>query len=54
LIKNILKYICRGWENEQGYHHPKLKILPPFFYDLLTYFIVISFAIGIIKYLFDL
>ena len=29
-LKKIVAYIFRSWEDEPGYPHPRLKILPPF------------------------
>jgi hypothetical protein len=43
-LKKIVAYIFRSWEDEPGYTHPLLKILPPFFFELLAYFIVGSNA----------
>jgi len=34
-LKNIVGYIFRGWDKEPGYRYSRLKILPPFFFDLL-------------------
>ena len=49
-MKNkILKYIFRKYEKETKYLHPKLKILPPFFYDIFIFLIVLSVVIAIIK-----
>jgi len=41
-LKKIVAYIFRSWEDEPGYTHPRLKILPPFFFELLAYLIVLA------------
>jgi len=48
-LKKIAAYIFRSWEDEPGYIHPRLKLLPPFFYELLAYLIglVILYRIGV-------
>jgi len=38
-LKKIVAYIFRSWEDEPGYTHPRLKILAPFFFELLAYLI---------------
>jgi len=32
-LKKITAYIFKSWEDEPGYTHPRLKILPPFFFE---------------------
>jgi len=51
-IKRILRYIFRGWDKEDYNTHPGLKILPPFFYELLAYFIALGLLIQLGLYLF--
>jgi len=41
-LNKIVAYIFRSWEDEAGYTHPRLKILPPFLFDLLVYLIGLS------------
>ena len=47
-LKKIVAYIFRSWEDEPGYTYPLLKILPPFFFELLAYLIglAILYQIG--------
>jgi len=54
MIKKILKYVTRGWDNEAGYHHPRAKMFPPFLYDVLSFMMIISIVIGIIKWLLNI
>jgi hypothetical protein len=35
-IKKIGAYIFRSWDKEESYTHPGLKILPPFFLELIS------------------
>lgn len=35
-LKKIVAYIFRSWEDEPGYTHPRLKILPPFLLELFS------------------
>jgi hypothetical protein len=51
-IKRIVKYIFRGWDKEDYNTHPGLKILPPFFYELLAYLIALGLLIQLGLYLF--
>jgi len=41
-LKKIVAYIFRSWEDEPGYTHPRLKILPPFFFELIAYLIALA------------
>jgi len=53
-LKKIVAYISRSWEDEPGYTHPRLKILPPFFFELLAYLIGLSILYQIVAYLWKL
>jgi hypothetical protein len=53
-IKKIIGYIFRGWDKEGPYIHPGLKILPPFFYELLAYLIALGILLQIGLYLFSI
>jgi hypothetical protein len=53
-LKKIVAYIFRSWEEEPGYTHPRIKILPPFFYKLLTYLIALAILYQIVIYLYNL
>jgi len=52
-LKRIAAYIFRSWEDEPGYTHPLMKILPPFFYDLLAYLIGLALLYQLLKYLWS-
>jgi hypothetical protein len=53
-LKKIVVYIFRSWEDKPGYTYPRLKILPPFFFELLSYLIglAILYQIGVYLYNF--
>jgi len=53
-LKKIVAYIFRIWEDEPGYTHTRLKILPPFFFELLAYFIVLAILYQIGAYLWSI
>ena len=53
-LKKIKNYIFRSWEDEPGYTHPRLKILPPFFLELLAYLIGLSILYQIGAYLWSI
>jgi hypothetical protein len=50
-LKKIVAYIFRNWEDEPGYTFLRLKILPPFFLELLAYLIGLSILYQIVAYL---
>jgi len=41
-LKKLITYIFRSWDKEPNPPHPKLKILPPFLLELLSYLIVLA------------
>lgn len=53
-LKKIVAYIFRSWEDEPGYTHPRLKILPPFFLELLAYLIGLAILYQIGVYLWSI
>lgn len=53
-IKVIITYIFRGWENEPGYTHPRIKIIPPFIIEAISYLIGVAIILKIISYLWGL
>jgi len=53
-LKKILAYIFRSWEDSPGYTHPILKILPPFFFELLAYLIGLAILYQIGAYLWSI
>jgi len=53
-FKKIVAYIFRSWEDEPGYTHPRLRILPPFLLELLAYLIGLSILYQIVVYLWRL
>jgi len=52
--KKIVAYIFRSWEDEPGYTHPRLKILPPFFLELIAYLIGLAILYQIGAYLWSI
>ena len=52
MIKKITTYIFRGWDKEDSYTPTRLKILPPFLYELLAYLIVASTLYQLFNLLF--
>jgi len=53
-IKDIIAYVFRGWEDEPGYTHPRIKIIPPFFFEALSYLILIGIVFKTLSYLWSL
>jgi len=53
-LKKIGAYLFRGWENEPGFTHPRLKILPPFLLELLAYLTGLAILYQIGAYLFSI
>jgi len=45
----IIKHITRGWDEYSGDIPKRLKILPPFFYEILAYLLAIAILISIIR-----
>jgi hypothetical protein len=54
IFKRLANYIFRNWEDEPGYTHPLLKILPPFFYELIAYFIALAILYKIGLYFWNI
>lgn len=54
-VKKIIAYVTRGWDNEPGgAPHPRLKILPPFLIELLSYVLLITIIASILSWLYNL
>jgi hypothetical protein len=53
-IKKIRAYIFRGWEDEPTKPHPRLKIIPPFILEAISYLIGVVIIFKIISYLWSL
>jgi len=53
-LTKIKRYIFRGWDNEPTNPHPRLKILPPFFLEIISYLIGIAIIYQIGAYLWSL
>lgn len=52
ILKKLLSYILRSWEDEPGAPtHPLIKILPPFILELLAYLLALSIVIKLLQYL---
>ena len=54
ILKKLKEHIFRSWEDEPGYTHPVLKIVPPFIIEILSYFLGAIIIFKIISYLFSL
>jgi len=52
-LKKIVAYIFRSWDDEPDYTHPRLKILPPFFFELIAYLIALAILYKIGLYLWS-
>jgi hypothetical protein len=52
-IDKIIAYIFRSWKDERGYNHPRLRIIPPFAFDLILYAIALSVIYQISSYLWS-
>jgi hypothetical protein len=50
-FRKIVAYITRSWEDEPGSPHPRLRILPPFAYELLGYLLGALILYQVIRYL---
>ena len=50
-MQAIINYITRGWDNEADHYHiPRIiKIMPPFFYELLGYILLIGIIASFLK-----
>jgi len=53
-IKKIVAYIFRGWDNEPAPPHPRLRILPPFFFEVIAYLIGLAILYQIGVYLWSI
>jgi len=53
-LKKIVAYIFRSWDDEPDYTHPRLKILPPFFFELIAYLIALAILYKIGLYLWSI
>jgi len=51
MIEKIKNYIFRNWEEETGYTPKRFKILPPIFYEILGYMLVVFILYEILKYI---
>ena len=49
--KKVLSYIFRSWEDEPGQVDRRLRILPPFFYEALSWLIFLALAYKLGEYL---
>jgi hypothetical protein len=53
-LKKLRAYIFRTWKDEPDYSHPGLKILPPFFYEVLYYLLALAIFYQVGAYLWSL
>jgi len=54
LLKRIIAHITRSWEDEPESPHNKMRILPPFFFDLLGFGLVLTVLYYLLQYLYSL
>jgi hypothetical protein len=52
-LKNIVAYIFRSWEDEPELPHPRLRILPPFLLELLSYLIGLAILYQVVVYIWS-
>jgi hypothetical protein len=50
-FNKVIAYIFRSWDKEPGNIHPKLKILPPIFYEITAYLLALSLLYKLVVYL---
>jgi hypothetical protein len=53
-LKKIVAYIFRSWEDEPGSTPTRLKILPPFLLELLSYLMGLAILYQIGAYLWSI
>jgi len=53
-LKKIVAYIFRGWEDEPTQIDRRVKLLPPFFLELLAYLIGLAILYQIGVYLWSI
>ena len=53
-LKKIVAYIFRGWDKEPGFRHSRLHILPPIFFELFSYIVIIAILYKVGAYLWSL
>lgn len=51
LLKKITEYVFRSWD-DVDHIHPRVKILPPFLFDVLKFLIYILIITAVFSYLF--
>lgn len=54
LLKKIVAYITRSWEDEPERPHNKMRILPPFFFDLLGIGLLLTVLYYLLQYVYSL
>jgi hypothetical protein len=54
LLKKIIKYIFRSWNNEIGYVHPRMKLFPPIVYDIMAFLIIIAILINVFIWIYNI
>jgi len=53
-IKKIVSYVFRGWDDESGYSHAGLRLLPPFLYDVLAFLVALVILYHLVVFLKNL
>ena len=53
-LKKIVAYIFRSWDEEPGYTHPRLKIIPPILLELIAYLFGLSILYQIVVCLWNI
>jgi hypothetical protein len=51
--QKVLRYIFRSWEDEPSQVDSRLRILPPFFYEALSWLIFLALAYKLGEYLLE-
>jgi hypothetical protein len=53
-LKRIVKYVFRTWQEEPEPAHPLIKVLPPFFIDLLGWTFVVGLLYSLGSFLWSI
>ena len=48
-LKKIIDYIFQSWEDEPIKPHPGIRVIPPFFFKVITILIIFSILYNIYK-----
>lgn len=53
-LQRIFQHIGRSWDNEEQPPHPLQRLLPPFWWDILSYMVAGAILYQIVLYLLTL